>query len=258
VLTEIVTAFDQCRAAALVRNGDAEAPVVHLLIIATRRDGGDFRTGISRHLALAATASEHGKSHPGCRVIGVDLAGYEDRATRAHYFREDFTAVHRAGLAVTVHAGENDDAEAIWSAVFDLNARRIGHALHLIHSPALLDAVAARGIGIEMCPYANQQIVGFALDGKKPGPGSARDCYPLPEYLRRGIAVSVNTDNIGISGAGLTENLLLAARLCPGLRRLDLLQLIANGARTSFLPEPERHRLAAQLGQATVKTLLPR
>jgi adenosine deaminase len=153
--------------------------------------------------------------------------------------------VHRAGLAVTVHAGENDDAEAIWSAVFDLNARRIGHGLHLVHSPALLDVVAARGIGIELCPYANLQIVGFSLDG-----ADDRPTYPLPEFLRRGIPVSVNTDNLGTSGADLTDNLLLAARLSPGLTRLDVLRLLAHAARTSFLPEPDRRRLSARLGDA--------
>lgn len=252
VLMEIMRTFDECRDRL---PADQRRPRVNLLVIATRREGGDFRTGISRHLALAATAAEQGRDRDGCRVVGVDLAGYEDRATRAHYFREDFTAVHRAGLAVTVHAGENDDAEAIWSAVFDLNARRIGHALHLIHSPALLEVVAARGIGIEMCPYANQQIVGFALP-KTPGQAApARDRYPLSDYLRRGIPVSVNTDNIGISGAGGTENALLAARLCPGLTRLELVAILANAINTSFLSALERQSLLADCGAMVAKTI---
>jgi adenosine deaminase len=242
VLGEIIRTFDECRE---TNPPGAVQPRVNLLIIATRKDGGDFRTGISRHLSLAVTAAEHWRRPDGCRVVGVDLAGYEDRATRAHYFREDFTAVHRAGLAVTVHAGENDDAEAIWSAVFDLNARRIGHALHLIQSPALLEVVASRGIGVEMCPYANQQIVGFALSGPA-GNGGTETNYPLSDYLAMGIPVSVNTDNIGISGASLTENLLLAVRLCPGLSRLDLLTLIRNSIQTTFLPELERQRLSRE------------
>jgi adenosine deaminase len=247
VLSDILGTFDECRNRVLSRVG-TEAPKVNLIIIATRRAGGDFRTEISRHLSLAVTAAGHWRKPEGSQVIGVDLAGYEDRETRAHYFREDFTAVHRAGLAVTVHAGENDDAEAIWSAVFDLNARRIGHALHLVHSPVLLEAMAARGVGIEMCPYANQQIVGFSL-----GDGDDRPRYPLPVYLQQGLPVTVNTDNPGISGASLSDNLLLAARLCPGLTRLDLLRLIANAARTSFLPEPRRQALLSQLGEEAIR-----
>ena len=220
---------------------------VNLIIIGTRQTGGGFRAGIARHLALAVTSAEHWTDEESCRVVGVDLAGFEDVTTRAHYFREEFAAVHRCGLALTVHAGENDDAEGIWRAVFDLNARRLGHALSLAESPELLQSVTDRGIGIEMCPYANFQIKGFPL------PPSQSTRYPLLDYLRRGARVSVNTDNIGISSASLTENLRLAGRLCPGLRRLDLLQLQRNAIETAFATARQRLRLHARCSQ-----LIPR
>lgn len=206
---------------------------VNLIIIGTRQATGDYRAGISRHLALAVTAAEHWNDSSTCRVVGVDLAGFEDPTTRAHYFREEFTAVHRCGLALTAHAGENDDAEGIWRAVFELNARRLGHALSLSQSPDLMKSVADRGIGIEMCPYANLQIKGFDLDQINPAPSAGRS-YPLLDYLQRGLKVTVNTDNIGISSAGLSDNLLLAARLCPGLKRMDLLRLQRNALDTCF------------------------
>ncbi len=257
---------------------------VNLIIIATRKEEGDYRAAISRHLALAVSAAEHWTSPDECRVVGVDLAGYEDPSTRAHYFREEFTGVHRCGLALTVHAGENDDAEGVWRAVFDLNARRLGHALRLIDSPELMGSVADRGIGVEMCPYANHQIRGFVLGGAGDGapwkaaptdgapwkaaptdeapwkaastdeapwkavstdgaPWKAAPTYPLTRYLRAGVKVTVNTDNIGISAASLTDNLLLAARMCPDLTRLDLLRMLANGIDTAFLPAAERAAL---------------
>ena len=180
-----------------------------------------------------------GRIPTGCRVVGVDLAGYEDISTRAHYFREEFTGVHRCGLALTVHAGENDVAEGIWRAVFDLNARRLGHALHLIDSPELMRSVADRGIGVEMCPYANYQIKGFHPMPPSTG-GSSRPDYPLKRYLEAGIRATVSTDNIGISGASLTDNLLLAAELCPGLTRLDVLRLQRNAIETAFLSPASR------------------
>ncbi len=217
---------------------------VNLLLIATRKEKGDYRAAISRHLSLAVTAAEHWTDEKQCRVVGVDLAGYEDITTRAHYFREEFTAIHRCGLALTVHAGENDDAEGIWRAVFDLNARRLGHALHLIDSPELMRSVADRGVTVEMCPYANYQIKGF-----QPMAGCAE--YPLKRYLDAGIRATVNTDNIGISGASLTENLIFAARLCSGLTRLDLLLLIAHAIDSAFisprLREEFRQRIERQI-----------
>ena len=215
------------------------APTVNLIIIATRKDGGD-RSDISRHLALAMTAADQWKN--GCRVVGVDLAGWEKPETRAALFATDFEPVHRVGLAVTVHAGENDDAEGIWQAVFKLNARRLGHALHLNQSPDLLRAVADRGIGVEMCPFANLQIKGFGLsrDASKP-------TYPMLQYLQAGVPVTVNTDNIGISAATLTDNLLLAARMCPDLTRMEILRLVAHAVDVSFLSPDERSELRGRI-----------
>jgi adenosine deaminase len=173
----------------------------------------------------------------------VDLAGYENITTRAHHYRDDFRAVHRCGLALTIHAGENDDAEGIWSAVFDLNARRVGHALSLGESPDLLRSFADRRIGIEMCPYANLQIKGFPLDAEEIN----KNTYPLLAYLNAGIPVTVNTDNIGISAASLTENFLLLSRLCPGITRLQILQLLRNALDQSFLSSSEKSSLLAKM-----------
>ncbi|MDP0491026.1 MAG: transposase, partial [Verrucomicrobiota bacterium JB023] len=222
------------------------APTINLIIIGTRQPGGDYRTQIIKHLMLAVTAAEHFGEGSRCRVVGVDLAGFEDPSTRSHYFRDDFLPVHRAGLSLTVHAGENDDAEAIWSALFDLSAMRLGHGLSLHESPALLRSVAQRRIAIEMCPYANLQIKGYPLDDEvSQAPEKAR--YPLLRYLRAGVAVTVNTDNIGISAASLSDNLLLAARLCPGLTRLDVLHLLRNAVEHSFLEQNEREELLARI-----------
>ncbi len=215
---------------------------VNLLLTATREEGGD-RSRIARHLALAITAAEHWEE--GCRVVGVDLAGFEDRTTRAAMFATDFEPVHRVGLAVTVHAGENDDVEGIWQAVFKLNARRLGHALRLARSPDLLRAVAERGIAVELCPYANVQIKGFPVDPV----ADHGNTYPLRRYVQAGVSATVNTDNVGISGATLTDNLLLVSRLCPGFTRLELLKVLTCAAQAAFANHAERKRLWARLSQ---------
>lgn len=246
VLTEIRDHFQACMTAdAAARAGVTPCCHVNLLIIGTRQTGGDYRAGIALHLALALSAAEHWTDDTTCRVVGVDLAGFEDASTRAHYFREEFVGVHRCGLALTVHAGETDDVEGVWRAVFDLNARRLGHALALAQSPALLRSVADRSVAVEMCPYANLQIKGFALDGDV-STAKATHRYPLLDYLRAGVRVTVNTDNIGISAASLTDNLLLAARLCPGLTRLDVLRLQRHAVDSAFIPAALRERLIAR------------
>lgn len=250
VLSEVRDVFQRCMDEAHTVPGQPLRCHVNLIIIGTRHTSGDFRTAISRHLMLAVTAAEHWRTDDTCRVVGVDLAGFEDATTRAHYFREDFKAVHRCGLALTVHAGENDEAEGIWSAVLDLNARRLGHALSLRESDDLRRAVADRGIALEMCPYANLQIKGYPLDAATTT-ASPTGRYPLLDYLRAGLRVTINTDNIGISAASLTDNLLLAARLCPGLTRLDVLRLQRHALDAAFVSPAFRTvllgRFAAQL-----------
>jgi adenosine deaminase len=223
-----------------------ESPVdrrchMNLILVATRQEGGD-RSRIARHLALAVTAAEHWAD--GCRVVGVDLAGFEQPATRAALFATDFEVAHRVGLAVTVHAGENDDVEGIWQAVFRLNARRLGHALHLREAPDLLRAVAERGIGVELCPYANLQVKGYPLGETARG---AHTAYPLTDYLAAGVRATVNSDNLGISAATLSDNLLLTALLCPGITRLDLVRLQANAAAVAFLGAGRDRVLEASL-----------
>lgn len=229
---------------------------VNLILIATRRKEGD-RAPIARNLGLAVAAAEHWTE--GCRVVGVDLAGYEDRDTRAAVFEVDFWPVHRVGLAVTVHAGENDDVEGIWQAVYRLHARRLGHALRLGEAPDLMRAVVDRKIGVELCPYANVQI-GRKLDGKQGkvegfkvdglAHVSRKLCYPVRTYLEHGVLATVNTDNRGISAANLTDNLLLLPRLAPGITRLEVARLLRNAVDVAFTSEEERRRILDAMGRS--------
>lgn len=202
---------------------------INLIIIATRRDGGDL-SAIAHHLALAVVAAEHWKA--GCEVVGVDLAGQESALTRAGQFLTDFKSIHRVGLAITAHAGENDDVEGVWQAVYQLFARRIGHGLVVSDSPSLLKVMVDRSIGIELCPYANVQINGYKLD--RPLGYESYPIYPLLELLQKGVKVSVNTDNIGISAANITDNFLLLVRLCHGITRMDIIRLLVNAEQTAF------------------------
>jgi len=130
--------------------------------------------------------------------------------------------------------------------VFKLHARRLGHALHLHQGPDLQRTVIERRIGVEMCPFANYQIKGFA-------PMLNRAHYPLLDYLRRGVLVTVNTDNIGISAASLSQNLLFLPQLCPGITRLEILQLQSNALDSAFMSHRERQEIRRQMEASLVK-----
>ncbi len=209
---------------------------VNLIIIATRKPNED-KISIIKHIGLATAAAEQSKTRGRCKVVGVDLAGYEHKETRASYFEQDFEPIHRAGVAITIHAGENDEAEGIWQAVFKLNTRRIGHGLRLYQSKELQRSVVDRKIGVEMCPYANYQIVGFS-----PMKNHETE-YPLLKYLNAGVQACINTDNIGISKASLTDNFMLLPKLLPDITRMQVLRLIRNGLEQSFIDNSFRNAL---------------
>lgn len=184
---------------------------------------------------------------------GFDLAG-DENAKPPQDLREHFIEVMRDCQNITIHAGETAPSENIWQAVYHLTAERIGHGLELENNPELMDKFLERGIGIEMCPSSNFQIVGFA-DNYFPSTAHMRR-YPLKSYLDKELKVSVNTDNPGISITDPTKELLRAARLTPGgLSKWDILQLICNGFRTAFYPYDKKKRLIAKVEELIGKLI---
>lgn len=120
-------------------------------------------------------------------VVAADLAGAEGLYPTGD-FAEEFTLARDLGVPVTIHAGEADGPKSIWKAL-EFGAARIGHGVRAIEDEELMRELAARGIPLEMCPTSNLQTKAAEriVD------------YPLREYLRRGIKVTVNSDNMTVS-----------------------------------------------------------
>lgn len=172
---------------------------------------------------------------------GFDLAG-DEQAKTPKELREQFIDIMKECHNITIHAGETAPADNIWEAVYHLTAERIGHGLNLADNQELLIKILERGIGLEMCPSSNYQIVGYR-DNYYPETADLQK-YPLKYYLDKELKVSVNTDNPGISRTTVTNELHKAARLTEGgLSRWDIIQLICNGFKTSFYPYEEKKLL---------------
>lgn len=196
---------------------------------------------VHRHIELAVTALNGEDDVPGCPLLGFDLAGNES-VRRAEELRPAFLEVMKNCLHITIHAGETAPAESVWEAIYHMNAERIGHGLTLVEREDLMQKVLDRRICIEMCPSSNFQIAGFR-DSRSPET-AGRHVYPLQQYLRRGLNVTVNTDNTGISRTTMTEELYRAACMSPGGMSLwEVLLLIRNGFTSAFAPHADRRGL---------------
>ena len=177
-------------------------------------------------------------------VVGFDISG--DESKESEWLHALLTPLTRQSSPITIHAGEAASAASIWSAVYDLNATRIGHGLRLAEDSALLNYCVREGICMEMCPNSNSFTNGF--DGIEPLE-SPRHHYPLRQYMQQGLEVCLATDNRYLHGEGrqtLTSEYLTAARLSGGLTRWEILQIVKAGFKNAFLDKDEVRSLVTE------------
>ncbi len=219
-------------------DGDA---VVEALVAGLRRSA--LPSGLivcaMRHLAPAETlrAAELALRWQGRGVVAFDLAGAE----RGHPPGEHYAALARvrdAGLPLTLHAGEADEAERVVEAVH-LGASRIGHGVRLadaLDDPArhaLVDEVRRSGTHLEICPTSNVHTGAV--------PSLAQ--HPLPALWRAGVSLSYHTDNRLMSRTSMSveaQGLLDQMALTPA----DLVSMGREALRHSFVAPAERDAAA--------------
>lgn len=167
-------------------------------------------------------------------VVAMDLAGDEVHHPAAK-FKEVFDYAQSQGLHITIHAGEAAGPESIRQALEVCHAERIGHGVRLGEDPAVLDEVARRHTTLEMCPDSNL-LINVVKDLKS---------YPMMAYARRGIPVTISTDDRHIFDLTLTGEYMAMVEQC-GLSFQDLEKISLTGIRSSFLPERDKARVEAR------------
>lgn len=186
-------------------------------------------------------------------VVGFDVSGDESRD--GGWLAKVIEPLEARSSPITIHAGEAADAQSIWHAVYRLNATRIGHGLRLNEDQALLSYCVREGICMEMCPNSNAATNGFrcipAFD-KSPYPLLQYE-YPLLQYMRAGMEVSLGTDNRYLHSQGrrnLTSEYIAAARLVGGLTRWEVLQIVKAGFKNAFLAKVEISEMLGAVEEA--------
>jgi len=167
-------------------------------------------------------------------VIGLGIGGDE-----VHFppelFTELFAQAHEAGLHLTAHAGEVRGPESIWGAIRSLNVRRIGHGIHAIEDPQLVEYLRREGIFLDICPTSNVRT----------GAVASLEEHPVRRLFDAGVPITLSSDDPAVFQTNLVqEYLLLAERF--GFVREELLQVSLNGVRASFLPREEKVALEAE------------
>jgi len=196
---------------------------VGLIVIASR----DY--GMKSAERTAAFALRHREG-----IVGFDLAGPELGFPPA-MFAEALRPVRDAGIPLTAHYGESGPPEYPRQAIEVLGAERLGHGVSVAHDPAVTDLAIERGVTLEMCPTSNR------LTHAVP----SVEEHPALRLLRRGVRVTLNTDDPGLFGIDLTHELQVA-RDAIGFTDDDLTDVTRNALDASFLPKDVKDAIRAQ------------
>jgi adenosine deaminase len=88
-------------------------------------------------------------------VVGIDIAGPVVEGFDFDDYADIYRSCRRAGLGLTVHAGETGGADEVRDALLALEPDRIGHGVHSADDPSVLGMLRERGTVLEVCPSSN-------------------------------------------------------------------------------------------------------
>ncbi len=129
-------------------------------------------------------------------VVAVDLCGPEYEGFANKYKKITDTA-RSLGYNITIHAGEAASAQNVIDAIDILGATRIGHGVRIKDMKKAYELVKDKNITLEMCPTSNIQTK--AIDNFRE--------YPLSDFYKDNINISINTDNRTVSNITLSNEI---------------------------------------------------
>ncbi len=178
--------------------------------------------------------------------VALDLADNEEGFDPAP-FAPLFERAKKAGLHLTVHAGEANAPEApgyVKTAIERLGAERIGHGLQIQHSQEIMEFVRERNIPLELCPTSNWLTNAV----------SSTKSHPFRKLMDFGIPVTINTDDPGVFDIDLLHEYELLRRE-HGLTLAEFERCNDTAAAASFIPleEKQKHwpRAIQKLGRSS-------
>jgi adenosine deaminase len=164
-------------------------------------------------------------------VVALGLGGPEV-GHPPEKFTEAFQRARDAGLPSVPHAGEIAGPDSIWGALRALHAVRIGHGIHCLEDPILVEELRAQQIPLEVSPTSNVCL--------KQAPDMAG--HPFERLRSAGLCVTVNSDDPTMFNTTLTDEYLALAQAF-GYGESEIAQLVLNGVRALLLPAEQRATL---------------
>jgi adenosine deaminase len=194
------------------------------------RDHAGLVIGINRGLSVEAAedALDTALRWAGSGVIALGLAGDEANHSGSQ-FKWVIGRATAHGLPSVPHAGEGAGARSVREAVDHLAPSRICHGVRAIEDDDLVAELAEKRICLDLAPTSNVKL------GVVPDLAG----HPLPNLMRRGVPVTLNSDIPLFIGHGLLEEYELCAQAW-GLTMDEITGIAETSIRHSFCPDDVR------------------
>ncbi len=187
-----------------------------------------------RHLSAddaMATLDQAAPFRDRITAVGLDSS---ERGNPPSRFAAVFDRARAEGYRAVAHAGEEGPPSYIVEALDLLHVERIDHGVRCDEDDALVERLVDEQVPLTVCPYSNVSL--RVVD--------RLEDHNLAALLRRGVLVTVNSDDPAYFGGYVADNL-ADARL--GLSRDEMIRLARNSFTASFLDSAEIARRHAAI-----------
>ena len=172
------------------------------------------------------------------KFIGVGLDSGE-RDNPPSKFVRVFAQARAAGLRAVAHAGEEGPAAYIREALTLLQVERIDHGVRCDEDPELVNELVLSQVALTVCPLSNKAL--------RVTPDLAN--HNFATLLRRGVAVTINSDDPAYFGGYIGENYVQTAAAL-NLTAEEIVTVAENGVRAAFIGPEERDALLVRIRDA--------
>ena len=168
-------------------------------------------------------------------ITGVGLDS-DERGNPPKKFAAVFARARQEGYRLTMHCDvdQDDSIEHIRQVLHEIGVERIDHGTNVLEDETLVQELIDRGIGLTSCPISNRWV----SDGTK--------AAEITKLLRRGVKITINSDDPAYFGGYVHENLEVLAEQAD-LTEADLIQLQRNAVDIAWAPTAVKDDLRARL-----------
>ena len=165
-------------------------------------------------------------------AIGLDSAEVGNPPSK---FKKVFEKAKTSGFHLVAHTGEEGPPSYIKEAI-DLGVERIDHGVRAIEDETLMKMLGRMRIAFTLCPLSNLKLnVVKSLKN-----------YPIREFSKVGIMVTINSDDPAYFGGYINKNYEEVAKAL-NLKSKEIIEIARNSILASFASDERKREILREI-----------